>query len=178
MASLDIDRLFTQHAHALYGFLSYRVGDPTVAEDLLGDTFERVVRSRQRFDSKKGSETTWIYAIALNCLRDHVRRAHVERDAHERARPAPGEATNGALDRVEDRDMVVRALECLDPAEREVLALRYGADLRLEDIAAVIGLPATTVNGRLYSGLRKLRAAIEPDQTSLERLGSRSQTKA
>ncbi len=42
MQEKDFERLFADHAQALYGFLVYRVGDPTAAEDLLGDTFERV----------------------------------------------------------------------------------------------------------------------------------------
>jgi RNA polymerase sigma factor (sigma-70 family) len=161
VADLDLERLFNEHARALYGFLTYRVGDPTVAEDLLGDTFERVVRARRQYDRRKGTEQTWIYTIALNCLRDHARRAKAERRALDRARPPSGDAVNGALDQVEDRDVLLRALEALDPREREVVALRYGGDLRLRDIATVTGLSPTTVNGRLYSGLRKLRAQLE-----------------
>lgn len=166
LGGLDPERLFAEHAQALYGFISYRVGDPTMAEDILGDTFERLVRSRKDFDERKGSEKTWVYTIALNCLRDHARRLRTERLAHERALPV-GEGGDGNLGRVEDRDVLFRALEQLDAGEREILALRYGADLKLADVAAVTELPMTTVNGRLYSGLRKLRAVLQPD-----RLGS------
>ncbi len=68
------ERLYEEHAEALFGFLSYRTGDRVVAEDLLADTFERLLRARRRFDPRKASEKTWLYAIALNCLRDHLRR--------------------------------------------------------------------------------------------------------
>ena len=44
-----------------------------------------------------------------------------------------------------------------------MLALRYGADLRLQDIANVTGLPSSTVQGRLYSGLRKLRDTLDAE---------------
>jgi RNA polymerase sigma factor (sigma-70 family) len=170
VASLDLERLFSDHAQALYAFLTYRVGDPTVAEDLLGDTFERAVRARRQFDRRKGREQTWLYTIALNCLRDHARKTTSERRARERsgAGALVGASSDGALDRVEDRDVLLRGLDGLDSGEREVVALRYGADLRLQDIAAVTGLPITTVNGRLYSGMRKLRQILEPgsDDTS------------
>lgn len=163
MADLDVERLFAEHAQALYGFLAYRVADPGVAEDLLGDTFERVVRSARSYDRRKGGEQTWLYTIALNCLRDHQRRNKVELAANERALPT-GQDMSGGLDALADRDLLMRGLDELDPGEREILALRYGADLRLRDIAIVTGLPETTVQGRLYSGLRKLREVLDRDQ--------------
>ncbi len=163
MTASDLERLFARHAQALYGFLAYRVGNPTVAEDLLGDTFERIVRSRRRFNAAKGSEQAWIYTIALNCLRDHLRRAGAERKAYGRIEPA---SEQDAFAHVADRDLLARGLDELEPGEREVMALRYGADLRLQDIAQVTGLPLTTVQGRLYSSLRKLRELLEHDRTA------------
>ena len=161
MSVPDLERLFTEHAQALFGFLAYRVGDPTVAEDLLGDTFERVVKSRQRFDADRGSEKTWIYTIALNCLRDHARRASAEGRALDRVGTDDDCLQERALDQIGDRDELLRALGALEPAEREIVALRYGSDLRLLDIAEVTGLPESTVQGRLYSGMRKLRQGLE-----------------
>ena len=166
---MDLERLFAEHSQAVYGFLIYRVGDATVAEDLLGDTFERVVRSRRRFDPRKGNERTWIYAIALNCLRDHLRRLNAESRTLERLR-ADGDAwEDDASDRVQERDALFQKLDLLDPGEREVVALRYGAELRLEEIAAVTGKRLSTVRGRLYRGLERLRAALEEEKTAPQR---------
>ena len=61
----------------LLGFLIYRSGDRALAEDLLADTFERVLTARRPFDRRRASEKTWLYTIALNLLRDHARRAAV-----------------------------------------------------------------------------------------------------
>ncbi|MEJ7826254.1 MAG: sigma-70 family RNA polymerase sigma factor [Solirubrobacteraceae bacterium] len=160
-------RLFSEHARPLYGFLAYRVGDPTVAEDLLGDTFERIVKSHKRFNARKGSEKTWIYTIALNCLRDHLRRTQAEGRALERSGTEDDHFQERALEQVGEHDELQHALDRLGPGEREILALRYGSDLRLQDIAEVTGLPASTVQGRLYSGLRKLRDALAPEPAPL-----------
>src|SRR3989440_11752353 len=93
------ERLYAEHAEKLFGFLVYRTGDRALAEDLLADTFERVLRARWLFDRRKASEKTWIYAIALNLLRDHGRRQAAEHRAHERV-AAPGPALDPvALDR-------------------------------------------------------------------------------
>jgi len=164
----ELERMFSEHAQALYGFLAYRIGDPTIAEDLLGDTFERVTRSRHRFNSRKGSETAWIYTIALNCLRDYVRRSNAEDRALERAGRSDGSGED-ALEHVGERDELVRAVQRLEPAEREIVALRYGSDLPLQDIAAVTGLPHSTVQSRLYSGLRKLRSTLERERATADR---------
>lgn len=158
----DIARLFADRGQAVYGFIAYRVADPSTAEELLGDTFERALRNRRHFDPEKGSVTTWLYAIALNCVRDHARRADVERRALERSEAGAAAWVDDAATRTGDRDELLRGLEQLDGGEREILALRFGADLRLREIAGVTGLPPSTVQARLYAGLRKLRAALEP----------------
>src|SRR5919107_5496712 len=74
----DFERLYEEHAQPLYGFLAYRTGDSALAEDLLADTFERALRARRRFDPRRAGEKTWLYAIALNLLRDGVRRTRAE----------------------------------------------------------------------------------------------------
>ena len=101
----EFERLFEEHAPGLLGFLTYRTGDRTLAEDILADTFERVLRARKRFDPRRASHKTWIYSIALNLVRDQARR----RDAEGRA-----------LGRV--RDELSRALAQLSEEEREAIS--------------------------------------------------------
>jgi RNA polymerase sigma factor (sigma-70 family) len=154
MREVDFERLYEREAKGLFGFLAYRTGDRGLAEDLLADTFERALRARRGFDRRRGSERTWLYAIALNLLRDHARRAAAEGRAVERLdreRPA------GELEAVEHRDLVQRALAGLAEEEREAIALRFGADLTVPEMAKLLGQPLTTVEGRVYRALRKLR---------------------
>jgi len=154
----EFERLYAEHAQPLFGFLVYRTGDRALAEDLVADTFERALRARRRFDRRKGSQKTWLYAIALNCLRDHLRRSQAEGRAVERVEAGAGGLAGGGLEQLaEDRDAVQRALASLSPEEREAVALRYGAELTVPEIARVLGQPLTTVEGRVYRALRKLR---------------------
>jgi RNA polymerase sigma factor (sigma-70 family) len=55
------------------------------------------------------------------------------------------------------------AMSLLIEDEREALALRYGADLSFADIARVLGVPRSTVQGRVYKGLKHLRAQVDSD---------------
>ena len=84
MRAEDFERLYAEHAQPLFGFLVYRTGDRALAEDLLADTFERLLTARRGFDRRKGSEKTWLYTIALNLLRDHARRGAAGQRALER----------------------------------------------------------------------------------------------
>ena len=158
----EFERLYAAEAQGLIAFLAYRTGDRALAEDLLADAFERALRSRGRFDRRRGSEKTWLYAIALNLLRDHARRAAAEGRALGRAGGEPEWAADARLEGVARRDALEQALAGLSPEEREAIALRFGADLSVPEMARVLGEPLTTVEGRVYRALRKLRERLEP----------------
>jgi RNA polymerase sigma-70 factor, ECF subfamily len=156
----DLQRLYAAYAGPLYGFLAYRTGDTAAAEDLLADTFERALKARRRFDPRRGSERAWLYAIALNLSRNHARTKAAERRAVERLTPDLAAPADTVADEVADRDELHTALDRLSEEEREALALRFGLELSLSEIAKLTGDPMTTVEGRVYRGLRKLRELL------------------
>jgi RNA polymerase sigma factor (sigma-70 family) len=161
MRDEDFERLYDAHAQALFGFLAYRTGDRALAEDLLADTFEKALRARRRFDPAKGSSKTWLYSIALNTLRDSVRRRAAAERAGEQLRDPGAEQASDATEAVAQRDQLARALATLTEEEREVVALRYGADLTVPEIAKLKREKLTTVEGRVYRALRKLRERLD-----------------
>jgi len=115
-----------------------------------------VLSARSAWRGEAG-EKTWLYAIAMNRLRDLARRRGAESRAAERVT-----ATTGAVDvirAVEDRDLLQRALQTLSEDERAVLALRFGGDLTLSEIADLLEERQSTIEGRLYRGLRRLHDA-------------------
>lgn len=158
MRSEAFERLYAAHAGSLLAFLVYRTGDPELAEDVLADTFERVLRTRRPFDPRRGSEKTWLYTIALNILRDHLRRSVTARHAVAQVRTvARTDTAEEEIQAVEEREMLQRGLATLSPEEREAVALRYGGDLTVAEIAKLTGEKPSTVHGRVYRSLQKLR---------------------
>jgi RNA polymerase sigma factor (sigma-70 family) len=158
----QFEQLYEEHAEPLLAFLVYRTGDRMLAEEILADTFERVLLARSRFNPKRGGVKTWIYSIALNRLRDLIRKREAEERALERSEAgAPGAAAD-ATARVDERSTVAAALSQLDEMEREAVALRYGADLSVAEVAATLGIKVSTAEGRIYRGLRNLRDLLEP----------------
>lgn len=149
--------LYEAHARQLLAFLVYRTGNVGLAEDVLADTFERVLKRGGSFDPRRASEKTWLYSVALNQLRDHARRAAAETRALERVLAGGGEASTSPMSHVEDREALLSGLARLSDEQREAVALRYGADLTVREIAKVLRRPTTTVKGRLYHALNRLR---------------------
>jgi RNA polymerase sigma-70 factor (ECF subfamily) len=120
------------------------------------------LRSRNRFDPRRGSEKSWVYAIAVNLVRDHARRDRVEASALERVGANESRTVyDGALGEVEDRDQLRRALARLREDEREAIALRFGSDLRLREVARVLGERQSAVEKRIARALEKLRDELQ-----------------
>jgi RNA polymerase sigma factor (sigma-70 family) len=156
----QFERLYEEQAQGLLGFLVYRTGDRALAEDVLADAFERVLRSRRRFDPRRGSAKTWLYTVALNRLRDVQRRGQTERRALERIAAGSESEDAGGLGRVERGGDLMQALAGLSEEEREAISLRFGADLTVPEVARVIGVKLSTAEGRVYRGLEKLRDSL------------------
>ena len=162
MRSEDFERLYEAHAAPLLAFLEYRTGNLELAKDVHADTFERILKTRWRFDPRKGAQKTWVYAIALNVLRDSGRRRAAESRAYDRVTAAGSEADWDETERLDDRDLVRRGMATLPDDEREAVALYYGADLSLEEIARVTGTRTTTIKGRLARARDRLRETLGP----------------
>ncbi len=156
------EELYERHAARLYSFLAYRTSDPALAEDLLADVFERALTTRRPLDRRRGTEAAWLFRIAVNLVHDHHRGAGREHRAYERVgRAAPTSHEDADFG---NREELLEALCVLSPEEREVIALRFGADLTVPEIATALREKLTTVDGRLYRALRKLREALpDPD---------------
>lgn len=142
----------------LYRFLARQVGGE--AEDLMQETWLRVVRAAPRFDARRRF-STWLFQIALNLCRDHGRRrvpaaldpgeiAAAVEDSGSPMRPARLDA---ALD-------ARRLLETLPEAQREVVLLRLVEDLSERETAEVLGCPPGTVKSRLHHALARLSRLV------------------
>jgi RNA polymerase sigma-70 factor (ECF subfamily) len=160
--------VYEDHVWDVYGFVAYRVRRREDAEDLTQQTFERAARAWGRFDPGRASARTWLIAIARNLVIDHFRADRPNR-SWEDGGAAEFEASAasshpGASDGLSpDLD---RALHLLSDRDREVIALRFGAELKGPEIAELLGLTLANVQQILSRSLRKMRAELEPGQVS------------
>jgi RNA polymerase sigma factor (sigma-70 family) len=154
--------MYREHARALFAYIRWQCGDDSLAEDLMADVFERALRSAHKYDPDRASESTRLYAIAVNRVRDHGRRRSAERRAVQRLQTeVVASAAGGGGPSSADHYDLSAALARLTDEEREVVALRFGADLTVAQVAEALELSKTTVEGRLHRALRKLQDVTE-----------------
>src|SRR3954466_4122540 len=158
-----VARLFDEHVWDVYGFIAYRIGNRAEAEDLTQQTFERALRAGRRFDPSRAQPRTWLLAIARNLLVDHYRRdrsnlhRHLGEGGISEDQLPTGEGPETAGLSAE----LAGALANLSERDREVVALRFGADLRGPEIAELLDLSLANIQQILSRSLRKLRAELQ-----------------
>ena len=161
----DLAEIYDEHVWRVFGFFAYRLERRVDAEDLTQQTFERAVRAWGRYDPAKGSVATWLLAIAHNLLVDHHRRgpaspplpisAGAVDESLLPSTPGPEHAGLG-LD-----PKLAAALATLGERDRQVIALRFGGDLRGPEIAALLELSLANVQQILSRSLRRLRRELD-----------------
>jgi RNA polymerase sigma-70 factor (ECF subfamily) len=146
----------------VYGFFAYRVGSRDDAEDLTQQTFERALRAWDRFDPMRASVGTWLMAIARNLLIDHYR-ATAPDSAQVALDEVPLSAlpVSNGLGPIGLEPKLADALDTLAQRDREVVALRYGADLTGPEIVELTGLTLANVQQIISRSVRRLREALE-----------------
>lgn len=156
----DFATVYDDHVWSVYGFFAYRVRSRPEAEDLTQLAFERALRAWDRYDPRRASVGTWLLSIARNLLIDHYRadRGERERPIHneEDWESGPGPAASLGL-----APELESALAELGDREREIVALRFGADLSGKQIAEMTGLSLANVQQILSRSLRRLKDSID-----------------
>jgi RNA polymerase sigma-70 factor, ECF subfamily len=140
----------------VYAYVAYRLGDGPDAEDVTSDTFERALRYRSTYDVRKGPPAAWLVGIARRAVDDHLasRQPLPAGELDERA--APGELEADVVRRLALGAAVAR----LDERDRELVALRYGADLTARQIGSLLDMRTNAVEVALHRALARLRAEL------------------
>jgi len=139
----------------VYAYVAYRVGDGPDAEDLTSETFERALRYRKSYDSSKGEPIAWLIGIARRCVEG--RPPQLEHVTEQLEAADHGDLEDDALRRI----TVSGAVGRLEERDRELIALRYGADLTARQIAELQGAKTNAVEVALHRALGRLRTQME-----------------
>lgn len=142
----------------------YRVlTDTHLAEDLVQETFFRLIRDAQSYRYPRPFRP-WLYVIAhhLACnyhTSAYARRVelHAEMPVMQTREPDPAEW----IERWERHHGLRKALAYLSIEQREVLSLRFGQELSIPETAAILSIPPGTVKSRTFTALRLLRSYLE-----------------
>ena len=142
----------------VYAYVAYRIGDGAEAEDVTSATFERALRYRESFDPSRGDAASWLIGIARRCIADAMQGREIPMDD---VPDLPGEGHEDfVLNQLDLREAVGR----LDDRDRELIALRFGADLSARQIAEVLELKTNAVEVALHRALARLRRSLETNE--------------
>lgn len=141
----------------VYSYVAYQLGDGPEAEDVTSEVFERALRYRSSYDHSRGGPLPWLFGIARRCVNDALTNrpplAHAEVSEQASSEDLEGEAVQ--------RIAITDAIERLDERGRELIAMRYGADLSARQIGEVLGLKTNAVEVALHRTVGRLRAELE-----------------
>jgi RNA polymerase sigma factor (sigma-70 family) len=151
-----ISELFARHARPLHGFVRRMVGD--AADDVVQTTFVSISRSRGRY--QRGAPfRPWLYAVAANAARDHLRRNRYGEHVSPAAVPEPVAEAEPLADPGLTR-VVEAALAQLPANQREAVVLHRFEGFSFRQIADLLGVSETAVKVRAHRGYERLRVLL------------------
>jgi RNA polymerase sigma-70 factor, ECF subfamily len=159
------DELYARFASRIYGLGIVMLGNDAAAQDLVQDTFVKLWRNADRYDTTRGKLETWVLLVARSLAIDTLRRRVLESRSLE-ATGVPREADDapGPEEIVGIADMAERAraaMATLSGEQRAALELAYFGGKTSAEVAELEGIPLGTAKTRIRSALIRLRQAME-----------------
>lgn len=147
----------------LYNYFRYRLGDEITAEELTSLVLEKAWLKRHRYRKDRSAFSVWLFAIARNEVVAYLRKRRLTVSLS-LAEKAPDETAEQILEHAQDLQRLSHLLGDLPDRERELISLKFGADLNNREIAIVTGLGESNVGTILSRVLQKLRQQWEGTQ--------------
>jgi RNA polymerase sigma-70 factor (ECF subfamily) len=166
----DIDTLVQTYRPRLLRFVAFSIGDQDIAESITQDCFMRAYNGRASFRGDC-AVSTWLFSIATNLIRDHLRTKKFQFwrkarasaiDITDIASTVPDGMTSpeSAMLAHERAGQVWQAIGLLSDNQRRVFLLRFTEELSLQEISESIGMPINTVKTHLHRAVVAVRAQL------------------
>lgn len=154
----ELETLYRNHASAVFRFAWGLCGDRSLAEDLVSETFVRVIIRAPRLETR--TVLAYLLAIARNLYLSGLRRRKREVPLTEDL-PEPVLPTVDSLGREERLTTMLQALGGLPEGERSALLLRVDQELSYEEIAAALGISVGAAKVRVHRARMRLSSVLE-----------------
>ena len=168
--------IYETHYKRVYNYISYQINNHLDTEDLVSQVFSKVIDKYGQFNPKRAALSTWIISIARNTVSDYYRAGQkgvlIEIDSLEQI-PASCDEPDDILIRNEQNRALLEALNTLTDRERNLIALKYGADLGNKEIARVMALTESNVGVLLFRSLQKMRSYFIKEESECKEIASK-----
>jgi RNA polymerase sigma-70 factor, ECF subfamily len=156
-----ISALYQRYHLSIFRYLYYRVGDREIAEDLTSEVFVRMLRFLGGFKPPSGSFQAWLFQIARNISTDHFRKVGTQKVVElEEDLIASDADPDAAVDQLLTSEKLRRALKKLNEEQREVIILRFVAEMPISEVAAALNKTEDAIKGLQRRALLALRAVL------------------
>ena len=158
-----LGELHDQLYPAIFRYVSYRLQDQQLCEDITSEVFVRLLDACHRRDRRIKDVRAWVFGTASNLINDHFRqkyrRSFEDLDDHQ---DLPAEhSTEGSVERELTMGEISWAIRKLTPDQQNVIALRFSQDLSLEETAAIVGKSVNAVKVLQFRALAAMRRILE-----------------
>lgn len=160
-SAVDFEAVYQHEMPRVYNFFRYQIGDDQAAEDLTATTFEKAWKHRDRYRADLASFSTWLFTIARRIAADHYRKLRPAISLEEAALVSDGHVVEESAQKNADFAFLAMLLARLAERERELVALKYGAELTNRAIASISGLSESNVSTILHRVTKQLREQWE-----------------
>lgn len=152
--------IYEELLEPVYRYFYWNLASAEEAEDLTQEVFVRCLTHIAGFDRRKAAFKSWAFRIAHNLLVDHLRR---RRSSHELPQELEARQTPvaEAVEEEERRRAVYGMLKELPEVQRQVIVMKYFAEMSNEEVGAVLGRSQGAVNALQHRALRKLGGLLE-----------------
>jgi RNA polymerase sigma-70 factor (ECF subfamily) len=154
--------LYRRFGRLAYGLAFRILRDDALAQDAVQEAFLGVWRAAGRFTAERAKPSTWLLTLVHRRAVDLVRR-----EERRRADPLPSQMEAAGPDEPEllaQRQAVREALATLPPEQREAIELAYYGGYTQSELAERLGQPLGTIKSRMFTGLSRLRDALEHEE--------------
>lgn len=152
--------LYERYYARVYRYTYHRLGNVAEAEDVTGAVFIKALEALPSYQTRRGSFAPWLFRITRNAVIDQYRRRRrqvtLQDVDHE---PGEDDPMRDVLGK-ERREELHALVASLTAEQRDVVLMRYAADLTIAEIAEVVEKNEAAVRMLLHRGLRKMKAAL------------------
>lgn len=155
--------LYERYYARVFRYVYHRVGSVTEAEDLTAVVFMKALEALPGFRPRHNGFAPWLFRITRNSVVDHYRRRRSQTALDVIEHEAADHDPVGEVLGLERRDELRALVEQLSSDQRDVVLLRYAADLSFSEIAATLNKNEPAIRMLLHRGLRKLKAVMDDE---------------
>lgn len=160
----DFTYIFETYYKRIYNYIYYRINCNEDAEDLTSEVFEKVMIKINTYSEDKSPFEVWLFAIARNIINDYFRRLKKRKIfSIDKLKKLISTEKNpeDTFIKSETNNELLKALNILNTKERNIVAFKFGGNLKNKEIAEIMEVTESNVGVILYRTMKKLKKEME-----------------